>query len=214
MKFTVIMASYLGAYPGSASNREAKFLRSVKSFINQTLDQNERELIIVSDGCNITNRLFYENYRQYPNIKLIPIPKQPFYSGEMRNVAFNESKGDIITYLDTDDVLGKKHLEIISEQFDINKWDWVYYDDYMTLDKEFKKLHIRKVEPRYTSIGSSSISHKNPKLLGDKGRRLRWSIGYGHDFCFVMKLNALGLSFRKLDRIPQYIVAHYFQGDF
>ena len=52
MKFSVIMASYLGNYPGCANNREAKFIRSVKSFLNQSYDN--KELIIVSDGCEIT----------------------------------------------------------------------------------------------------------------------------------------------------------------
>jgi len=206
MKISVIMASYLGNYPGGASNREIKFKRSVKSFINQT--HKDKELIIVSDGCEITNKLYEENFSDIDNIKLIKLNKQPFYSGNMRNVAFDISDGDIITYLDSDDAIGKKHLEIIDNQFDINEYDWVYYDDYMVLNKDFTKLHIRKVETRWASIGTSSISHKNPKNLKN-GKYLKWSDGYGHDFLFVFKLNALGLTFKKIENMPQYLVCHY-----
>jgi len=211
MKFTVIMSSYLYPYPGSATNREIKFIRSVKSFINQTYEN--KELIIVSDGCDITNRLFDENFSKYDNIKLIKLNKQPLYSGEMRNVAFNESTGDIITYLDSDDALGKRHLQIIFEQFDMDKNDWVYYNDYLVLNKEFTKFHIRKVETRYASIGTSSISHKNPNKIKN-GHRLKWTTGYGHDFMFVFKLNSVFKSFMKLNKMPQYMVAHYNGGDF
>lgn len=211
MKISVICASYLGRYPGSASNRELKFKRAVKSFLNQTYE--DKELIIVSDGCDITNKLYDENFKDIDNIKLIKLNKQNLYSGNMRNVAFDFAKGEIITYLDSDDAMGKKHLEIISKQFDINNYDWVYYNDYMVLNKEFTKLHIRKVETRWASIGTSAISHKNPKLLKN-GKHLKWSDGYGHDFLFVFKLNSLGLTFKKLEEMPQYLVCHYKNADF
>lgn len=198
------MASYL-SIPGR-QNLDQKFRRAVNSFINQTYQ--DKELIIVSDGCEITNKLFQDYYSNRDNIRLISIPKQPPYSGMMRNVAFNITNGDIICYLDADDVLGKTHLQTIADQFDTSEYDWVYMDDYMTLDKEFKKLHIRKVYPRYGSIGTSSIAHKNPKLLKN-GDKIKFNIGYGHDFLFTMTLNALGLKFKKLDKMAQYIVCHY-----
>jgi hypothetical protein len=205
------MSSYLSPYPGSASHREIKFLRSVKSFLNQS--HIDKELIIVSDGCEITNKLYNDNFSKIENINLIKLKKQPLYSGEMRNSAFDIITGDIVTYLDTDDAIGRRHLEIISEQFNIEEEDWVYYNDYMVLNKEFTKFHIRNVETRYGSIGTSSISHKNPKLL-ENGNRLKWSDGYGHDYLFVFKLNSLTKSFKKIKQMPQYMVAHYRNGDF
>ena len=209
MKITVIMASFL-SIPGR-DKLEAKFRRAVKSFLKQTYD--DKELIIVSDGCEKTIQIYHQEFSSYDNIKLMPIPKQQFYSGIMRNIAFQESEGEIITYLDADDVIGKNHLKIIADQFDVNKYDFVYYDDYMTLDKDFSKLHVRVVDPRYASIGTSSISHKNPKNLKN-GNYVNFGIGYGHDFIFVMKLASLGYSFKKLEKMPEYIVAHYQGSDF
>ena len=201
------MASYLLSFPGSRSEPDRKFIRAVNSFKKQTY-QN-KELIIVSDGCPLTIQLYNRFFSKDANIKLLQIPKQLLYSGEMRNVALEEADGDIISYLDTDDVLGPKHLEIIVEQFDLESFGLVYYNDYMTLDATFKKLHLRTVEPRWASIGTSSISHKNLKELNGC-----WSNGYGHDFLFMFKLASMGLKFKKLEKIPQYIVAHYLQGDF
>jgi len=204
-KVSVIMASYLLNYPGAASNRDKKFVRAVNSFKKQTYEN--KELVIVSDGCPLTVDLYNKFFSNEPNIKLLQIPKQQLYSGEMRNTALDIVDGDIISYLDSDDILGSKHLQTIVEQFDLDSLDFVYYNDYMTLDSTFKKLHLRIVEPRWASIGTSSISHKNIK-------NVKWSSGYGHDMLFVLKMVSAGLKFKKLEKIPEYIVCHYMNGDF
>lgn len=204
-KISVIMASYLLNYPGAATNRDKKFVRAVNSFKKQTY-QN-KELIIVSDGCPLTVELYNRFFNNDDNIKLIQIPKQELYSGEMRNVAFKIADGDIISYLDSDDILGKNHLQIIVDGFDLDKYDMVYYDDLLTLDSTFKRFYNRIVEPRWASIGTSSISHK-------KDINVSWSTGYGHDFIFMMKLASAGLRFKKLESGSEYIVCHYQHADY
>lgn len=203
-KVSVIMASYLLNYPGAATNRDKKFVRAVNSFKKQTY-QN-KELIIVSDGCPLTVELYNRFFNNDDNIKLIQIPKQELYSGEMRNVAFKIADGDIISYLDSDDILGKNHLQIIVDGFDLDKFDMVYYDDLLTLDSTFKRFYNRIVEPRWASIGTSSISHK-------KNINVSWSSGYGHDWIYVLKLVSAGLRFKKLEKSSEYIVCHYNGGD-
>lgn len=211
LNVSVIMASFLGDYPGSAKNRDKKFVRAVNSFKNQTC-QN-KELIIVSDGCKETVKLYEQHFKNDENITLMQLPKQVLYSGEMRNVALRQASGDIISYLDSDDVIGKTHLETIIKQFDVEKYDWVFYNDYLVMSPDFKKLQTRMVETRFGSIGTSAISHKNPKNI-ESGERLKWMDGYGHDFLFTVKLAALGLRFTKLKKNPQYLVCHYHNGDF
>lgn len=203
------MASFLSM--PQRDKLDQKFKRAVNSFLKQT--HEDKELIIVSDGCEKTIQIYNDNFTQYPNIKLMPIPKQPLYSGIMRNIAYQVAEGDMITYLDSDDVIGKNHLTTILNQFDMDKLDWVYYNDYMTLDNTFQKLHVREVEPRYASIGTSSISHKHPKNMPN-GDWMKWKDGYGHDFCFVMKLASLGTKFKKLEKMPEYIVCHYQGADY
>ena len=94
---SVIMASRLGYYEGSASNREERFIRAVNSFISNSY-QN-KELIISSDGCHITNRLFDEYYKDYSNIKLIygDRPENDFM-GIVRQRGIDESTGDVICF--------------------------------------------------------------------------------------------------------------------
>lgn len=213
MKVSVIMPSYLGEYPGAAKNRDKKFVRAVNSFINQTYQ--DKELIIVADGCTLTYELYMQHFSSHDKIKITMIPKQPPYSGEMRNEGLRMATGDLITYLDSDDVAGPKHIETIVRQWDLENYDIVYYDDYLVLDSAFKKFQIRPVEPRYASIGTSSISHKNFWKNGSETfTTLQWSIGYGHDFFYWLKLISRGYRFTKLKEKPLYIVCHYSGGDF
>jgi len=209
MKVSVIMASYLGFYPNRSSNPEQKFIRAIKSFLTQTYEN--KELIIVSDGCDKTIELYNTIFKKFENIKLVSIPKQEIYSGECRNAGLKIATGDIIIYLDNDDVLGKTHIETIANQF-TNDVDLVYYDDYLVLSPDFKKLQKRLVETRYGSIGTSSISHRN--LNQEKYKHIKdwWVSGYGHDWVFLSKLIVNGLQFKKLDKTPQYLVCHYGSG--
>ena len=83
----------------------------------------------------------------------------------------------------------------------------------MVLDKEFTKFQRRFVDPRWASIGTSSISHRNPKKCKVL-ENIEWTTGYGHDFLFVMKLASTGAKFKKLLQCPQYIVCHTGNTDF
>jgi len=136
----------------------------------------------------------------------------PTFSGGVRDIGLKIATGDIICYLDNDDVFGAEHLQTISEQF-TNDVDWVYYNDYLVLDKEFKKFQLRWVDQRYGSIGTSSICHRNPKKC-DKLHDLQWFNGYGHDFLFMLKIISNNTKSKKLKKAPQYIVCHTSNTDF
>jgi glycosyltransferase involved in cell wall biosynthesis len=206
------MLSHLSPYPGSCSNQPKKFLRSANSFKKQTY--TDSELIIISDGCQITNDLYQQHYSTDPNISLIKLPKQPPYPAS-RNEGIKAAKGEIISYLDADDYIAPNHLSIIAEQF-TDDVDWVYYNDYLVQSADFKTLYIREVEPRHGSIGTSSISHRNfnSERYKDMENKPKWTTGYSHDFYFVMDMVGKGLQFKKLKRCPAYLVAHYNGGDF
>ena len=214
MKVSVIMASFLGAYYGrSEVNRDKKFIRAVNSFLKQTYE--DTELIIVSDGCEKTNKIYEENWKENPKIQLFKSVKLPTYAGGIRQIGNKMATGNIICYLDNDDVLGKNHIQTIVDQFDIEKYDWVYYNDYLVLNKEFSKFQTRYVEPRYASIGTSSIAHVNLNKYKDRFLKSpEWSSGYGHDFLFIMSLASSGMRFKKLEKNPQYFVAHTGNSDF
>lgn len=207
-KISVIMASYLGDYPGRTSNPEPKFIRAVKSFLSQTYEN--KELVICADGCDRTEQIYNEQFSQFDNIKFVKIPKQPIYGGEVRNAAINIASGEIISYLDNDDVIGKTHLQIIMDEFS-DDVDLVYYDDYLVMSPDFKKLHLRLNETRYGSIGTSSITHRsfNDEKFTNVKSNLKWDTGYGHDWLFLMRLIINGFQLKKLNKSPQYLVCHW-----
>lgn len=206
MKISVIMASYLGNYPNRAKNPEKKFIRAVNSFKKQTYQ--DKELIIVADGCDKTVELYNQYFSEDNNIQCIKIDKQPIYGSEVRNTGLKNATGELICYLDNDDVIGKKHLQILVDSFD-NKKDFAYFNDYLVLTSDFKKLKKRNVEPRYGSIGTSSIIHKNFYKNNIYKYRPTWYSSYGHDWLFIISMAGSSMKFYKLKNVPQYLVCHW-----
>ena len=196
---SVIMPSYLGHYKGAATNRKAKFHRAVDSFLQQSY--SKKELIVVSDGCEITVKLLTEHYGHHLGklIKSYKIEKQKFLAGAVRQFGITKSSGEIVSYLDTDDLLGNQHLEKIQAGF--NGYDWVYWADYHQ-DHEIHDPVQRKAELSKGSCGTSQIAHK-------KELEVSWlnCDGYDHDFSFVSQLKAKYKN-RALIEGPEYFVRH------
>lgn len=128
MKISYIIQSYLGEYPGSRSNSDKKFLRAVQSFIDQ--EDKESELIIVSDGCEITHKLYYKHFKSNSRIKYVYVDKntpnmyegdQKYYRGLPREIGRTLVTGEITTYMDSDDFLLPNHSSVLSKYWDCNK---------------------------------------------------------------------------------------------
>ena len=147
MKHSIIMMSFLGSYPRCATNREFKFKRAVNSFLSN-IYQN-KELIIISDGCEITNRIYDELYSKHENIKLIIAPKQDEgYPGRLRTLGLFLAEGETVSYLDTDDYLSPNYIENLLTSFRKNSCiHWAFYDVYVAdLQEEYPKYWIPIVD--------------------------------------------------------------------
>lgn len=180
---SVIMPSFLGDYKGCATNREDKLKRAINSFHRQ----NVGELVVVSDGCNITAKIV-DSFED-KSIKLIKLPKQPLFSGLPRQTGILNAKYNWITYLDSDDEFGENHLANIIQNLDDN-FEWFYYDDFVGENKREVSLAINK-------IGTSCIVHK-------KSLEAVWKDGYGHDWEFIKQF---GNNYKKIEGM-KYIVHH------
>jgi glycosyltransferase involved in cell wall biosynthesis len=179
---SVIMPSFLGEYDGCASDRENKFIRAVYSFLENSL--YDKELIVVGDNCSITENVLNEYFKHELNIGRIKFyqfsKKQKLFSGSLRSKGIELALGDYISYLDTDDILGKGHLFSIYNQVKSNNLDWAYFNDFINSEAG---LITKKVELKKDSIGTSSIIHR-------KDKKINWDKcdGYGHDFKFIERL--------------------------
>lgn len=111
-KVSIIMMSNLSNYENSRSSAVTKFNRAVESFIHQTYKNTE--LIIVSDGCELTNDAYIRYFKQYQNIKLVKTSKSNSkWPGSRRQLGINVANGQWIGYLDSDDVLHPEHISTL-----------------------------------------------------------------------------------------------------
>lgn len=199
MMISVVMPSFLGDYKigenKSASDREFKLERAIDSFLMQI--HRDSELIIVSDGCEKTYELVnskYEKFLTEEKIKIFKIDKQPLFSGRVRAEGLLHIRGDLVCYLDSDDMFGPFHLDSMNRNYDPNA-EWMYYDDFL-YDGKIKK--IRTVTPENCRIGTSSFCHSSALPVS-------WQDGYGHDWKTISKL--LKNKHRKMPT-PEYLVCH------
>lgn len=140
MKISVVMQSYLGEYPGSRKHPEFKFTRAVQSFLSQ--QHLDRELVIVADGCDRTKILYEQLYSHHPGIKFVYVSKKnekktyeieekdgktiKYYRGTPRRIGCSMVSGDIVTYMDSDDIMLPNRLSDLAASWK-DKPDSVYW---------------------------------------------------------------------------------------
>lgn len=192
---SVVMPSYLGNYEGSASNKEDKFIRAIQSLIDNTYQQ--WELIVVADGCELTNKLL-KNFND-KRIRSFEIPKQDKWSGLVRNIGISKAKYEWIAYLDTDDMFGVDHLQVIMNN--VAECDWVWFNE-LSYDISKSSFVERECDiHRRGKCGTSTISHKKEIALWNK------SNDYGQDWAFIKNLKKGSTNYKKIPT-PSYLVCH------
>ena len=195
MKVSIIIPSSLAKRKHQAEEPEIKLIRAVNSAFYQ--DYPDLEIIIISDGCDRTIEMFDEMVAGIEWIKLIPLPKQPPFSGNVRNAGIEAATGDLICYLDADDYLGSDHVTTIVKHF---TGDWVWFND-MTLVKD--KFVERVCQLKLGFCGTSNIAH----LRSMKARWLEKN-KYGYDdWNFIQELKKECPDGVRIET-PAYIVCH------
>lgn len=227
------MQSYLGEYPGSRINSDIKFLRAVRSFINQS-DKNN-ELIIVSDGCMITHDLYYKYFKSESRVKYVYLDKDTpnmyegvhkYYRGLPREIGKTLSTGDIITYMDSDDFLVVNHCESLSNVWSINKdataimnisWyeniDALNFESYIEDDRSnIEPIKIEGLDGMWYSTKINCKLVFAPWLFSHKPDiKTKWrdAVGEGQseDIIFAKSLLKEGVTLKT--KIPIYVKCHH-----
>ena len=120
----------------TAYNRKEFLLNAIKSAVNQTLDKKYYEIIVIKNYKDDT----IDNYIQ--NNKIIGIITNTKSLGGKLVEALNIANGNVISFLEDDDLFSNNKLEIVYNKFKKNK-DLTYYHNSMVPIDDKNKL-LRK----------------------------------------------------------------------
>ena len=198
MKVSIIIPSNLTPRKHSASDPEMKLIRAVSSALQQ--DYNDIEVIVIADGCENTMDVIREyifGVSMPSRLFNYQIPKQPLFSGNVRNAGIEAATGDIICYLDADDYLGTDHVSTIVKHF---TGQWVWFNDLTLKDDQFVE---RECSLKYGHCGTSNIAHL-------RTMKARWKPVNAYamdDWAFIQELQKESPGGVKIET-PTYIVCH------
>jgi glycosyltransferase involved in cell wall biosynthesis len=197
MKVSIIIPSNLTPRKHSAIDLESKLIRAVNSALNQ--DYEDIEIMVIADGCKQTGEIMEKYFfsDKPGKIRFLEIPKQPAFSGNVRNAGINMSSGNIICYLDADDYLGTDHVSTIVKHF---TGQWVWFNDLTLQGNEFKE---RECALKLGLCGTSNIAHRR-----DMSARWNERNTYGRDdWSFIQNLQEESPDGVKIET-PSYVVCH------
>lgn len=207
------MVSYLGPYKGSKVEPIKAFIRAVESFLAQTY--TDSELIIVADGCEITERIWSQRFEKHNRIKFYMRPKAQGWPGEHRQFGIEMASGDLITYLDADDGIGPLRLEKLVKVIGDRPFilDSLYTIPISNL-KHRKHTPISQLEWNGISFwqykpgwmgGTYQICHRKTCQAQWKTTKVR-----GEDSSFVQGLiKSIGRNYNPFVEIGEYYVCHH-----
>lgn len=205
------MVSYLGHYPEARKKPIEGFIRAVKSFINQ--DLKESELIIVADGCQLTKDLYELHFSEETRIRFFMQPKADGWPGLHRQFGIQQSRYDLITYLDSDDAIGPQRLSGLVSA--IGQKPYVVDKLYTIPVAEFPAR-------KYSSIGKTKFEEIDfwifrPTWMGGTYQFCHRKIGAqwtntkvrGEDAKFLKSLRSIQLVKDPFIEVGQYFVCHH-----
>lgn len=134
-----------------AYNAERFIEASILSVINQTY--KDWELIIIDDGSvdrTAEIALFYVKM----DCRILYFYQNNGKQGKARNLGLDNSSGDFIAFLDSDDIWLSNKLEIQLKQIQENQVDLVFSDSYIFFDDDVKdtQKRIDVTQKFYTGI--------------------------------------------------------------
>lgn len=100
-------------------NRAERVVKCIESAVNQTMDNDDYEIIIVDDASTDNTKNLVQNIKiKYPenNIKFILLDKNTGNASIPRNTAIHHAKGEYILFIDSDDYINE-HTAVNAYEF-------------------------------------------------------------------------------------------------
>ncbi len=142
-----------------------KFLeKCINSILMQTY--NDYEIIVVDDGSNDNSSAICKNFSKKDN-RIIYLNSNHKGVSNARNIAINNSKGEYIIFVDSDDYISHECLERINKLIDITRKD-AYISNFETvIDKGTNRLlYDRKLDGKI--INGSSMRKVQKYIIESK----------------------------------------------
>jgi len=134
----------------TAYNRKEFLLNAIKSAVNQNLDKNNYEIIVVKNFTeNTIDEFIYKH-----NIKNILMNGT---LGEFLYAGVSASKGEIISFLDDDDLFSKDKLKIVYNKFKANNNLCYYHNEHIIINEKYEKLNENINSSIVFNISSISV---------------------------------------------------------
>ena len=153
----------------TAYKRDDFLLNAIKSVINQTLDKKYYEIIVIKNFTDNTIDTYIKNY----HIRGI-VSKEESLFGKLVE-ALNIANGQIISFLEDDDLFSSDKLEIVYNKFKDNNNLCYYHNDHITVDEKYQKIDSKI--GKSPAFNLSSISVKK-SILNLNNIKSQWALDH------------------------------------
>jgi glycosyltransferase involved in cell wall biosynthesis len=188
----------------TAYNRKNFLLNALKSVVNQTLDKKHYEIIVIK---NYTDDIV-DNFINKNNIKNIVIDGT---IGEFLYAGVKGSNGEILAFLDDDDLFTEDKLEVVFNKFKANNNLGYYHNGHITVNDEYKQLDENVTNNIFFNISSISI---NRNILNiDNLKEIKSNTD---DFMYLSALESDMTIYDEKEKLTYYMrhnSASYFTGN-
>jgi Glycosyltransferases, probably involved in cell wall biogenesis len=148
----------------TAYNRKEFLLNAIKSAVNQTLDKKYYEIIVIKNfqDENIDNYLLENNIKG--------IISDDISLGGKLNEALNVAKGNVISFLEDDDLFLENKLDTVHNKFKKDANIVYYHNRHVPINKDGKTIEVKiKYSPDFNmsciSVRKSVLNLHNIKTI-------------------------------------------------
>jgi glycosyltransferase involved in cell wall biosynthesis len=134
-------------------NVELYLTECIESVLNQNTKYNY-EIIIINDGSTDNSKLILDNYLGKRNIRIISQKNKGLSAA--RNIGIDQSKGEFIMFVDSDDMVDKTIIEdLLNEAYENNRD--IVACGYYNFDKNGKKKYVINAPVVLTKINRNKM---------------------------------------------------------